>query len=185
MGWGTFIAGQTIRSIRRSGSGSGSSSEFFSELLGAHAIWFYRSYRRKVIRGSSVGHPDVQNTVDLNIWEEDIHSRAMKNWRKLLAIQVVVFLIAEVAWWQFVDSDFWIAHFVIYPLFWYYFKPRFIKAHQNSINKELQENGWDTEKLLAELERKLQEKQSLVENKKRIHQQKQASERDKRKYGGA
>ena len=182
MGWGTFIAGQTIRSIRRRSSGM-SNSEFLLELSGAHKIWFYRSYRRKVIRGSSIGHPDVQDTVDLNIWEEDIHSKAMKNWRKLVAIQIVVFLIGEVAWWQFVDTDFWLAHFVSYPLIWYYFKPRFIKAHQDSINKELQENGWDTEKLLAELENKLNEAQRAQGIKKVHRQQKQTAERNKRKYG--
>jgi hypothetical protein len=183
MGWGTFIAGQTIRSIRRSGSGS--PSVFYSELFGIFTKRHYTSYRRQVIGGSLLVHPDVQKKVELEIWDEDIHKKLLHNWRKLVLTQVVVFLLAELAWFQLIDSPFWIAHFVMFPLTWRYQNARLIQEHKKSINDELQRNGWNTEKLLTELDSKLQEKKSLEENKKRLHQQQQALERDRRKYGGA
>ena len=174
MGWGTFAAGQALRWVRSTRS----STDPLDDLI-TGATWlaghFHRSYLRKVLQGSALLHPEVWDSVDLDIWEEDIDKVILKNWRIMMALQIVTIPLQAFLFWPLL--------FFHIPFFWYYPKRRLIRQHQAQINDELRENGWDVDHLLSELQVKLTER--AVDEKADEERERERKERirRRRKYG--
>lgn len=187
MGWGTFVAGQVISSVRRSrykADDTGLGEIFIALLTGV--FWlkgrFERGYMRRVLKRCVLIHPEVEAAIDWGIWEEDITNRASKDWFVLLVISVILNLV-----WLF-TVPFGLLFTI--PFVWYWGKWSLARRYSHEINNSLLEAGYDVYRLEAELPSIMQgflEEEALAEKElalqAEIQSREAAAEREKRKFG--
>jgi hypothetical protein len=121
MGWGTFIAGRVLR--KRSHS---ESEPVFIPAMAFLAGKFYESYLNKIYANTIAVNQADKDLIDMNAWEEGVHSRAKKDWYALLVVLLVVNI-----FWILAGAFF---GFIFSPLIWYYVKHRMIKRAIKEIN---------------------------------------------------
>jgi len=180
MGWGTFAAGLAISYVVNPGRNTANDLSTVEELEGYievahHYLYqpFKRSWQRKLLRGSALLHPEVWESVDLDVWEEDINDHLRSRWWILMVIQLV----------NGVSAFLFPPLIALAPLWWYYPKARGIKQHQDAVNQELRDNGWDVDRLLGELVFKLQEQNTREAEAEAAAEAEAEADRKRRKYG--
>ena len=112
MGWGVFILSRALRKRPES-------EQTLIPAVSFLAVKFFESYRNLILTKSVLLSPTVRNKVDMSEWEDDIHSRAKKDWFTLLVALVIVNL-----FWILAGVFF---GFLFSPLIWYYGKKRLIQ----------------------------------------------------------
>jgi hypothetical protein len=173
VGWGTFIAGQAIGTVRRAGRKT--SEPILEPTLYWLNAQFFKSYLKRLLAKTVLIHPKIENKVDWDIWEEEITKKITFNWRLLVLVQIISTTICVIGFFPLV--------FINTPFFWYVGKNNLIKAHAKSINSEFKANGYEVEKLLAELPsiiQKNKDKSSENITKKRKSEE---VKKHKRKFG--
>ena len=140
MGWGTFIAGQLLRTPKVKESN-------FEEFVSAY-IWlgekFTTSYKNRVVLRTVLIHPKIIGRTDNSEWEIDLQKRAVHDWAAVQISVIIYFLVLLILGAGAVALPF-------IPLVWYYSKNRTVKKSAASINREFQSVGYDVEELLKEI----------------------------------
>jgi len=186
MGWGTFVAGQVISSVRRAGNKPETS--FIDTLEEVFAVigWlrgrYQQGYIRSVLKNSILIHPEIEKATDWDLWEEDITKRAIQDWYVILIFSAVINGVwAWLAPWGL---------FATIPIVWYYGKSRLAKRYSHEINSSFIAKGYDVYKLEAELPSLLQRFKDEEEKAERDfkaadekRKAKEAQERDRKKFG--
>ena len=173
MGWGTFVAGQVVSNFRRAGRNP--SPEYVLPILYWLNAQFFKSYLKRLLAKTVLIHPKIENKVDWDVWEEEITKKITFNWRVLVLVQIISTTICVIGFFPLV--------FINTPFFWYVGKNNLIKAHAKSINSDFKANGYDVEKLLAELPSIIQKnKEKSAENITK-HRKSEEVKKHKRKFG--
>lgn len=168
MGWGVFILSRALRKRPES-------EPVFIPAVSFLAVKFFESYRNRILTKSVLLSPMVRNKVDMSEWEDDIHSRAKKDWFTLLVALVIVNL-----FWILAGVFF---GFLFSPLIWYYGKKRLIQKAIKDIDKEFEQNDFDVKKLKADALDSLKSEVSQNLKIEKILQEKDQATRIARKFG--
>jgi hypothetical protein len=120
-------------------------------------------------------HPRIWNSVDLDFWEEAITKRAVRDWRILMVIQIIVVAVGL--------STFWPLIFLYIPGFWYYGKNKAIKMYSTEINKEFTAEGFDVPKLFTEIPALLADEKEANQEKLRKELKKYEEQEYQKKFG--
>jgi hypothetical protein len=173
VGWGTFVAGQVIGTVRRAGRNP--SQPVLEPTLYWLNAQFFKSYLKRLLAKTVLIHPKIENKVDWDIWEEDITKKITFNWRLLVLVQIISTTICVIGFFPLV--------LINTPFFWYVGKNNLIKAHAKSINSEFKANGYEVEKLLAELPSIIQKNKDKSSESIAKKRKSEEVKKHKRKFG--
>lgn len=188
MGWGTFVAGQVIGSVRRSTRGLGGSTSSVDVI--AYGIagvfllrgFYQKSYVRRVLRKTVLIHPEIEAVTDWETWEEDITKRADHDWYAMLIIAAVI----NGVWLAFAPWGL----FLSIPVSWYYGKAHLIKRYVAEINNNFLQKGYDVYRLESEIPSVLQrfrdeeaQAEIALKSAEKKRREQMAKERELKKFG--
>ena len=157
MGWGTFIAGQAVSYIRRSGRRKSNFNDDLEEYIGAiqkMSDAYQSDFCKRVSSKAVLAHPDVANVVDEDLWKKRLWNRG--GWffaGNLLAWPALWWALRSINdpfQWEFGFLQV-VTVFALVPLFWIVPKEIFVATYVGVVNRSFSKRGFDVARMKKQM----------------------------------